>query len=78
LSLGRGQLEDSTVPFKVQVASVDLMQGSANLVAFDNAIQPAKVVNVQFPFTPPHSEGKEKDAVIAEAKKVLQQALNEI
>jgi len=65
--------------FKVQVASVDLMQGTANVVAFDQLPNgPAKAVNVQFPFTPPHAEGKEKDEVVAEAKKVLQQALNEI
>jgi hypothetical protein len=64
--------------FKVQVASVDLIQGSANVVAFDNSTQPNKAVNIQFPFTPPHSEGKEKEAVIAEAKKLLQQAMNEI
>lgn len=69
--------------FKVQTVSVDLMQGSAVVVAFDQpppspTPNPGKMVQIQFPFSPPHSEGREKDAVIAEAKRVLQQALNEI
>jgi hypothetical protein len=65
--------------FKVQVASVDLMQGSANVVAFDQpASGPAKAVNLTFPFVPSGGEGQEKERVIAAAKLVLQQALNEI
>lgn len=61
------------------MASVDLMQGTANVVAFDQQPSgPAKVINVQFSFNPPPSEAKEKDKVIAEAKKVLQQALNDL
>lgn len=65
--------------FKVQVASVDLMGGTANVVAFDQLpAGPAKVVNIQFPFTPSGGEGHEKDKVIAAAKVVLQQALSEL
>jgi hypothetical protein len=67
------------MPFKVQVASVDLMSGTANVVAFDQpASGPAKAVNLQFPFIPSGGEGHEKEKVIAAAKVVLQQALNEI
>jgi hypothetical protein len=65
--------------FKVQVASVDLMGGTANVVAFDQPTSgPAKAVNLSFPFTPSGGEGREKDKVIAAAKAVLQQALSEI
>lgn len=65
--------------FKVSVASVDLMQGTANVVAFDQPTTgPGKTLNVQFPFTPSGGEGQEKSKVLAAAKAVLQQALNEI
>jgi hypothetical protein len=65
--------------FKIQTLSVDLMNGTANVVAVDQSTQPQlKVVNAQFPFTPSGGEGHEKDKVIAAAKPVLQQALNEI
>jgi hypothetical protein len=48
--------------FKIQVASVDLMGGTANVVAFDQPTSgPAKVLNVQFSFTPSGGEGHEKD-----------------
>jgi hypothetical protein len=68
--------------FDVQNLSVDLIHGQATLVAFDQspppAGQPPKMIQVTFPFDPPHQEGKEKDKAIAAAKAVLQQALNEI
>ncbi|MDA9456409.1 hypothetical protein XI00_19610 [Bradyrhizobium sp. CCBAU 21359] len=72
--------------FKVQNINVDLMNEQATLVAFDNPTSPTpgnpphmpKMLQVTFPFDPPAREGKEKDLAIAEAKKVLQQALNEI
>lgn len=65
--------------FKIQNINVDLMNGTANVVAVDQSTQPQiKVVNAQFPFTPSGGEGHEKDKVVAAAKAVLQQALNEI
>ena len=65
--------------FKIQNINVDLMNGTANVVAVDQATQPQiKVVNAQFPFIPSGGEGHEKDKVIAAAKATLQQALNEI
>jgi hypothetical protein len=65
--------------FKVQTINADLMNGTANVVALDQSTQPqVKVINVQFPFTPPGHEGQEKDKVVVAAKLVLQQALNEI
>ena len=68
--------------FKVQTINVDLMTRQANLVAFDQS-PPApghapKMIQVNFPFNPPSREGDEKAQAIAEAKAVLQQALNEI
>ena len=39
---------------------------------------PAKFIQVSFPFFPSQSEARDRDWVIAEAKKVLQQALGEL
>ena len=67
--------------FKLTQVSVDVLNRTANVMAIDQPTIPgshAKVVNVQFPFSPPDSEGQEKDRVISEAKKILQQAINEI
>ncbi|RXH36634.1 hypothetical protein XH99_06610 [Bradyrhizobium nanningense] len=65
--------------FKVQVASVDLMQSMANVVAVDQpAAGLATILNVQFPFTPSGGEGHEKEKVLAAAKEAARQALNEI
>jgi hypothetical protein len=67
--------------FKVQNINVDLMNGTANVIAIDQAIPPAtmpKVVQVSFPFDPPNHEGREKDKAVAAAKAVLQQPANEI
>jgi hypothetical protein len=68
--------------FKVQVASVDLLGGMANVVAYDQPVQPSptnlpKSFNLSFPFA---SSGgpQEKDKVIAAAKQILQQAAAEI
>jgi hypothetical protein len=52
---------------------VDLQNHTANVVAVDISTQPQiKVVNVQFPFNPPPSEGREEDKAIAAVKAVLQ------
>ncbi len=66
--------------FTVQNMSIDLMNHQATVWAIDqlDASKPAKTVTVQFPFTPPPSEASEKAKVLAAAKAVLQQALNEI
>jgi hypothetical protein len=68
--------------FVVQNLNVDLIHGQANLVAMDQSPpppgQPPRMVQVSFPFDPPHQEGKEKDKAVAAAKAVLQQALSEI
>lgn len=65
--------------FKVSNAMIDVINGSGNVVAFDTPPNgPNKTVQISFPFNPPPAEGKERDRLIAEAKKVLQQALNEI
>ena len=65
--------------FKIQTLSVDLLNGTANVVAMDQSTPlQIKLVNAQFPFTPSGGEGHEKDKVVAAAKAVLQQALNEL
>ena len=66
--------------FKVQNMSVDLINHQATVWAIDqfDPTKPAKTVTIQFPFTPPPSEGSEQGKVLAAAKAVLQQALNEI
>jgi hypothetical protein len=65
--------------FKIQVASIDLMGGTANVVAFDRSTSgSAKAVNIEFPFISSGEEGHAKNKVIAAAKAVLQQALNEL
>jgi hypothetical protein len=68
--------------FKVQVASIDLMGGTANVVAFDQSPTPTPgptaSLNLQFPFTPSGGADHEKDKVIAAAKVALQRVLSEI
>jgi hypothetical protein len=66
--------------FKVQNMSIDLMNHQATVWALDqfDPAKPAKTVTIQFPFTPPPSEASEQGKVLAAAKAVLQQALNEI
>jgi hypothetical protein len=66
--------------FKVQVTSIDLMGGTANVVAFDQPTTsvPGGTLNLQFPFTPSGGADHEKEKVIAAAKVVLQQILTEI
>jgi hypothetical protein len=63
--------------FKVTGANVDLVVGTATLVATDlSSVQtPISVIQVQFPFQP---NGTDEERVIAEAKKVLQQAIDEL
>jgi hypothetical protein len=69
--------KEIVMAFKATAAMVDIINGTASVVAFDQpASGPAKtMVQVNFPFHPP---GQEKQQVIDAAKKVLQQALNEI
>lgn len=62
--------------FKVQTVTLDLVNATASVVMFDQVGgSPPKVVNIQFP---PPAAGKERNDVVAEAKRVLQQAVNEI
>ena len=63
--------------FKVTSANVDLVVGTATLVATDlSSMQvPISVIQVQFPFQPNGTIG---ERVIAEAKRVLQQAIDEL
>ena len=65
--------------FKVSNISVDLMNNTANLVAYDQTDpQHPKTLQLSFPFDPPNKEGKEKDLAIAAAKVLLQQAANDL
>lgn len=66
--------------FKVSNMNIDPLNHQATVVALDqfDPTKPAKMVQVQFPFTPPPSEATEAAKVIAAAKAVLQQALNEL
>jgi hypothetical protein len=66
--------------FKVTSAMVDVINATANVVAIDQTPTggPSKMVQISFPFHPPAAEGQEKQRVIDEAKRVLQQALSEI
>jgi hypothetical protein len=65
--------------FVVQNINVDLMGHTANVVCIDQSAPPQiKVVSIQFPFNPPHSEAHERAQAISAAKAVLQQLLNEI
>jgi hypothetical protein len=68
--------------FKVQVASIDLMAGMANVVAFDQAttLTPGRAAsfNLQSPFAPSGGADHEKEKVIAAAKVVLQRIPTEI
>jgi hypothetical protein len=67
------------VTFKIQSLSVDLVNGTANFAAFDQASQPPTMVQGTFPFTPAGGgEGHEHDKVLAAAKAVLQQAASEL
>jgi hypothetical protein len=61
-----------------KVATVNVDGGVATIVAMDQLTSgPNKVVNVQFPFSP-SEKTQEKDKLIAAAKIIIQQALNEI
>jgi hypothetical protein len=65
--------------FKVSNISVDLMNNTANLVAYDQTDpQHPKTLQLTFPFDPPNREGKEKDLATAAAKALLQQAAADI
>jgi hypothetical protein len=66
--------------FKITSSMTDTTNKTCNIVAIDQPSSGghAKMVQVSFPFDPPASEQKERDQQIAEAKKILQQALNEI
>lgn len=61
------------VAFTVETANVDLAHGVAKIIAFDHAGK-TKMVTLHFPFAAPGSQ----DEVIAEAKKVMRQAMDEI
>jgi hypothetical protein len=65
--------------FTVQTATIDLVGSSATLVATDvsNIGATTSLLRIEFPFDP-DTQGKERDLVVAAAKVVLQQALNEI
>jgi hypothetical protein len=66
--------------FKVSQAMVDVINKNANVVLTEQpqGPGPARMVQTTFPFDPPPAEAAEKDRVIAAAKQVLQQALNDI
>lgn len=67
--------------FKLNNANVDLLNKTAHVVWVEYPTPPAtqtKMVQVNLPFVPPHSEKKELEALTAEAKTVLQQLLGEI
>jgi hypothetical protein len=63
--------------FKASAAMIDVINGTASVVAFDQPPGgPAKtMVQVNFPF---ESAARDRQEVIDAAKRVLQQALNEI
>ena len=65
--------------FSVTAANIDIVNNAASVMASDPQTNgPAKFVQVSFPFFPSSSEARDRDWVIAEAKKVLQQALGEL
>ena len=72
--------------FKVVNKTIDLRNHQAIVTAEDQPLPPIgtaklgqpKIVTIQFPFTPPASEATEATEVIQAAKKILQQALNEL
>jgi len=63
--------------FKASAAMIDVINGTASVVAFDQPTAgPAKtMVQINFPF---QSSAHDRQEVIDAAKRVLQQALNEI
>jgi hypothetical protein len=70
--------------FKVTNVNVDLINKTANLVAVDETPfipgqpQSQSMVQANFHFDPPPSEGAEKDKAIAAAKALFLRAANEL
>jgi hypothetical protein len=64
--------------FKIQSLSVDLVIGDRQFCGVQASTPSPKMVQGTFPFTPTGREGHEHDKVLAAAKAVLQQALNEL
>lgn len=66
--------------FKAQNMSIDPMNHQATVWFMDqyDPTKPAKMITVQFPFSPPPSEATEQAKVVAAAKAALQQAVSEI
>jgi hypothetical protein len=69
--------------FKLSQAALDIVSGFATVTALDTpplgpgAGKP-KMVQVQFPFTPPPSEVDELKQMVVQGKTVLQQAINDL
>jgi hypothetical protein len=64
--------------FTVNSATFDVVSMQASVVAQDNPMTPgpAKTLQITFPYDP--AAATERSRLIAAAKKVLQQALNEL
>jgi len=69
--------------FKLSQAALDIVSGFATVTALDTpppgpgAGKP-KMVQVQFPFTPPVVEAQELNLMVKETKLLLQQAINDL
>jgi hypothetical protein len=66
------------VAFKFNSLSPDLINGTGNFAAFDNASTPPTMVQGTFHFKPTGGEAVEVDKLKAAAKAVLLQAANEL
>ena len=73
---------DGIMAFSVTAVNIDLINNTASVMASDpltsGPARPAKFIQVSFPFFPSPSVARDTDWAIAEAKKVLQQALEEL
>ena len=64
--------------FKITNSMVDTINKTVNAVFQDQPQQgPGRMVQLSFPFSPPPAEAAETAHVIAAAKQVLQQLLND-
>jgi hypothetical protein len=69
--------------FKLSQAATDIVSGFATVTALDTpppgpGAGPPKMVQAHFPFTPPVHEVDELKQMVAAAKVVLQQAINDL
>jgi hypothetical protein len=74
--------ENSVMTFKLSQATTGLLRGLATVTVFEDPPSGAsagkpKMVQVQFPFMIPASEADDLKKMVTEAKRLLQEAIND-